>query len=311
MALVGNISGSNQSNSVIGISGSVIFANRPDAEFPALPPDASFFVSGSTGGVDKAVFGGDLVVSGSVDFFGDSVEITGSLNVLGPVSLDGPVLITNDLTVTGTLKDQNGVTRIDLNDGSNNVVVYQTDGTTPSAIFGAGGLSGSLTQLTNGTSYLIAGDNISIDSGSNYNGAILISSTLAPAESYWFSSQQDVIYTTGSIQVTGSAIFDTQGRSVNDIGADVYFFVSGSLDGTNRSLFGGDLIVSGNILPGLDNTKNLGSPTQRWSNVYTGDLHLKNERGDWTLIEEKEYLTIRDNFTGKRYKLMMAPLEED
>jgi hypothetical protein len=37
---------------------------------------------------------------------------------------------------------------------------------------------------------------------------------------------------------------------------------------------------------------------------------LRNDRGDWTMIEEDEYLTIRNNKTGKRYKLSMSPLED-
>jgi hypothetical protein len=47
MALVGNISGSKQHNSVIGVTGSLIVANRSDALFPDFPGlDTSFFVSG-------------------------------------------------------------------------------------------------------------------------------------------------------------------------------------------------------------------------------------------------------------------------
>ena len=27
-------------------------------------------------------------------------------------------------------------------------------------------------------------------------------------------------------------------------------------------------------------------------NVYTGDLHMKNDRGDWTAIEEERFKTF-------------------
>ena len=66
----------------------------------------------------------------------------------------------------------------------------------------------------------------------------------------------------------------------------------------------------GNILPSDDVTYSLGSSSQRWQHIYTGDLHLKNERGDWTIIEEEIYLTIRNNKNGKRYKINMEPLPE-
>ena len=57
--------------------------------------------------------------------------------------------------------------------------------------------------------------------------------------------------------------------------------------------------------PATDGTVNLGSPTNRFANVYTGDLHLRNERGDWTVIEEEEYLSLHNNKTGKTYRLVM------
>ena len=64
----------------------------------------------------------------------------------------------------------------------------------------------------------------------------------------------------------------------------------------------------GGIKPSIDNSENLGSATYRWANIYTSDLHLANERGDWTVIEESEYLTISNNKTGKRYKLLMEEI---
>lgn len=59
-------------------------------------------------------------------------------------------------------------------------------------------------------------------------------------------------------------------------------------------------------------TANIGEDTNRWAgvyadNVYTGDLHMKNERGDWTLIEEDDCLTMTNNKTGKRYAISMTP----
>ena len=70
--------------------------------------------------------------------------------------------------------------------------------------------------------------------------------------------------------------------------------------------------VSGSILPsaGGDLAFNLGSPTLRWAHVYTGDLHLRNERGDWTVIEENDFLRIVNNKTGKNYKMMMQLIED-
>jgi len=70
------------------------------------------------------------------------------------------------------------------------------------------------------------------------------------------------------------------------------------------------LTVTGDVYPGADNAHNLGSDLFRWANVFTGDLHLKNDRGDWTVVEESEYLAITNNKNGKKYKLLMEEVED-
>ena len=62
-------------------------------------------------------------------------------------------------------------------------------------------------------------------------------------------------------------------------------------------------------------TRDIGSNDNRWgdvyaTNVYTGDFHMKNERGDWTLFEESDHIRIRNNATGQEFKLDMTPVEE-
>ena len=47
------------------------------------------------------------------------------------------------------------------------------------------------------------------------------------------------------------------------------------------------------------------------TNVYTGDFHMKNERGDWTLFEEADHLRIRNNTTGQEFKMDMTPISEE
>ena len=63
------------------------------------------------------------------------------------------------------------------------------------------------------------------------------------------------------------------------------------------------------ILPGAAATQDLGSAATRWNNIYTTDLHLQNDRGNWTVIEEENYLTLRNNNTNKVYKLVMEEIE--
>ena len=62
--------------------------------------------------------------------------------------------------------------------------------------------------------------------------------------------------------------------------------------------------------PPSDNTHDLGGTDNRYANIYTGDLHLKNDRGSYTLVEEPEYLSIRNNLTGKLYKFVLEEIIE-
>jgi len=63
------------------------------------------------------------------------------------------------------------------------------------------------------------------------------------------------------------------------------------------------------LFPSADNASDLGSAAKRWRNIYTTDLRLANERGNWTVIEEEDYLTLRNNKTDKVYKLVMEEIE--
>ena len=159
------------------------------------------------------------------------------------------------------------------------------------------GFSGSLTKLMDGTSYIIAGSGMTVTSASN--GAITLSTA---------GSGGDV---TGPGSSTANAVvlFDgTTGKTIKNSGL--------TTDGSNSLFIAGTLGVSGSTtfgasaLPSADMTYDLGSPSFRWANVYTGDLHLRNDRGDYTLIEEEDFLTIRFNKTGKRYKFLLESTPE-
>lgn len=66
----------------------------------------------------------------------------------------------------------------------------------------------------------------------------------------------------------------------------------------------------GTLLPTLNNTYNLGSASLRWATIYTGDLSLKNEMGDWTIVEGADDLFITNNRTGKRYKFALVEADD-
>ena len=99
------------------------------------------------------------------------------------------------------------------------------------------------------------------------------------------------------------------------VGTDELTFKSD--EGFNVS---GNIQHSGNIEPANDGVHTIGSNNKsystlniqdlRASNVYTGDFHMKNERGDWTIFEERTSLIVQNNLTGQRFKLVMEEIED-
>jgi hypothetical protein len=81
----------------------------------------------------------------------------------------------------------------------------------------------------------------------------------------------------------------------------------------------GTMTANGSIIPGSNTTFDLGSTTARWSNIYTGDLHLSNEgregnmvdgtKGNWTLQEGQNDLYLINNNTGKKYRFAIEEIQ--
>jgi len=71
-----------------------------------------------------------------------------------------------------------------------------------------------------------------------------------------------------------------------------------------------DILVKANLLPKENGAAELGSDDNRYANLFVQDLNLANDRGDYTIIEEESYLTMRNNKTGKLYKILMEEIKE-
>ena len=73
----------------------------------------------------------------------------------------------------------------------------------------------------------------------------------------------------------------------------------------------------GHVLPGDNNTYNLGGTNNRWNNIYVNDMHFSNEGktndvdgtwGDWTLQEGESDIFMINNRSGKKFKIAMIPV---
>jgi hypothetical protein len=80
-----------------------------------------------------------------------------------------------------------------------------------------------------------------------------------------------------------------------------------------------DLIsLESNLVPSADNTYDLGAPSYRWANVYTADMHLRNDQnsansvdgtwGNYTIQEGENDLFLINNRTGKTYKFLLEEI---
>lgn len=125
-----------------------------------------------------------------------------------------------------------------------------------------------------------------------------------------------VLTSTGS----GVAWEDAGGGATADADGDTQIQVEESADedkirfdtaGTERLIIDNN----GHVLPGANNTYDLGATATRWRNIYTNDLQLSNEEGDanevdntkgsWTIQEGAEDLFIINRKTGKQYKFKL------
>ena len=79
-----------------------------------------------------------------------------------------------------------------------------------------------------------------------------------------------------------------------------------------------EVTMKGDVLPGTDNTHDLGSASKRWANIHSADLHLSNEdtegnevdgtTGNWTIQEGEDDLFILNKKNGKKYKFKLEEI---
>ena len=172
----------------------------------------------------------------------------------------------------------------------------------------------------------IAG-NLSIPDGGNFGSATDPDSISIAANGNVTLSQ--ALTVTGDFTVNGtSTTVNSTTLQIDDKNIDLAHSPSGT-EGNDVAVDGGGITLKSSdsdkeikwvnaddawtfnqhLYPSADNTSNLGSASKRWANIYTTDLHLNNDRGDWTIIEEEKYLSIKNNKNGKMYKFVLEEIE--
>ena len=82
------------------------------------------------------------------------------------------------------------------------------------------------------------------------------------------------------------------------------------------------ITATGNIVPGANDTYDLGASGNVWRNLYTGDLHLSNKaktegnivdgtKGSWTLQEGKDDIFMVNNISKEKFKIKLDKIKGD
>ena len=251
------------------------------ADSSIIPGNSVFFVSGAKSAAsaqapdngDGAHFGGDVVVSGSV--FGTVGNFASAIGTNGTINCA-------NINVAGNIVHS---------DDTDTKIEFADDKITVKA--------GDIEMLT----ITEASDNtVVFNEGSDNDFVFRVE-----------SGQNDAAF-----EVDGADEKIGFGASSDQYGADTWLFVSGNTNLGDRqsakgkvAVFGGGVVLSGSLIPGVDNSIDLGATDHRFRNIFTADLNLRNERGNWTLIEENEFISFRNNDTGKRYRMLMEEITGD
>ena len=245
---------------------------------------------------------------------GTNVTTVGSGNTL-TVNLDTALAGLSTVTGSGTFTAGAFTTVGAATVGS----VASTAGMTATTISGSGAFTGASTAAFAGNvstqgSFVIGNASMSEADLEQLDG--ITAGTAAASKAVVLDASKNIA-TIGTVGC--GAITSTGNSSFAQITLSSNLVANGNVDlgsDTSDSVTFNGLLDSDIVPDATGNSRKLGSSTKKFSavyatNVYTGDMHLKNERGDWTIFEESDHLRIRNNATGQTFKMAMTPIEEE
>ena len=312
--VTGNVSGS--SGSTTGNAATVtngVYTNGTYANPAWITSLAASKLTGSIGvsigGTGVSTITGYIKGNGTSAFTGSSTIPNTDITGLGTMSTQG----SDSVTITGG--SITGLSEVGINGGT----FVLTNNSSSAAV--------KITQTGSGNAFLVE-DSASTDSTPfviDNAGNVAVGAATA-------SAKLDVIGNTktSTLQVgtnpagvsVGVIGIPNQKRIYGRNAANTADVNIAYIDGNNALIIGPSDGVSidanGNLLPTTTATYSLGSNSYRWSNIYTGDLHLSNESkggnevdgttGNWTIQEGSDSLFIINNKTGKKYKFALEEI---
>ena len=266
------------------------------------PGDSSLVTTGTvTTGVWDSTFGSTSsgLISGSLGPNASTIRTLTKAGISGSVtelSSSFSTRVTNLKTDSGSFSTrvtdlEDNTNDVTLAGGSKDYITLSGQVLTINQIDLTDDVTGAL-PLSN--TALVAGTNITLDSN-----------TLNVDDAFLKNDADDS--TSGKITAGG---FITSGHVTASLG------VSGSVSSTGSF---GRIETFGNIVPKVHNVSELGSPTNRWANIYSADLQLSNEdnevgneidgtKGSWTIQEGEDDLYLLNRKNGKKYRFKLEEI---
>jgi hypothetical protein len=225
-----------------------------------------------------------------------SATFTGSIDLAGSIDVDGTSNLDNT-DIDGTLAVDGATISLDattsLNIDNSNTTNGITIGTATSGMPVSIGHTSSITTINDEVDITGTVDiNDATDASSTTTGALKVDGGVGIVKKLWVGTDLDVNGTTNldAVDIDGAVQIDnTVSVGVNDTGYDVKFF--GATAGSYM-LWDEDqdtLEVSGTL--------------------QTADLVLNNNRGHYLIVEEEDYLSIKNEKTGKLYKFVLEEID--
>ena len=193
--------------------------------------------------------------------------------------------------------------------GYTGVALNATTGAT--LTFSNGALSNGKDQVIRLTGTITSNVNVVIPDGVEKTYIVENATSGAFAVTFKTSSGTGATWSTTD---KGYKIIYSDGTNIVDVTADLGNITAGNV--TVGTIASGAITATGNIIPGADDTYDLGTTVAVWRNIYTGDLHLSNQaknqgnmvdgtKGNWTLQEGKDNIFMINNISGEKFKIKL------
>ena len=302
--------GSNDNDTTIATSAAIVDYVATNTPATYGDSDVATYISGNRtyGNITTTGY-----IAGPSTFTIDPAAVgdnTGTLVVAGNLQVDGTTTTINSTTMT-----------------VDDLKITLASGAANAAAANGAGIEVDITGSTN-PSFTYNGTNDTWD----FNKTPVIDNLQTLLRKYastWSSNAQyhDVIYN-GWNSSTGDYVYlKAPGNSANTYGTafvgDNVFAIgthnsstgamnssaTAPIDTTWLYVNSSGMVINGNILPGTNATRDLGSSSLRWSTIYTSDLSLKNEKGDWTIVEGEDDLFLYNNKKNKVYKFALTEVD--